>query len=170
MHKYLQLDNFFSDPDSIRTLALQSSYRPRQSHEYFEGLRSPQIYTIDHGLHTSICNRILIEYYGSSARGVKYTASTFFHKTQASDRMDTQWLNDRVHRDRAIIAGIVYLTPNAPVGIGTQTYTEDTGQPDIVMGNRYNRLVVYPANCLHSAMDLGDDRLTVLFFLEAIEA
>ena len=50
----------------------------------------------------------------------------------------------------------IYLNPNAPVECGTQTYLQidDKYVPDIKMGNVYNRLIVYPANYWHSAIEL----------------
>jgi hypothetical protein len=171
MNKYIQIDNFLSDPDHVRKLALRASYRPRRPDEYFEGLRSEQVHAIDHQLHSEVSSRIITEYYGVTSVGVNYVASMFFHKTSTSDLTDTQWLNDRVHTDLSILSAIVYLTPNADLGLGTQTYTKIDGlyQPDIVMGNQYNRLVVYPGSAPHSAINLADDRLTLLFFLESIE-
>jgi len=173
--KTIQVDHFFDDPDELRTLALSLDYRSRSSSEYYEGQRSAQLHTINASLHASICSRIITEYYGYSADGVSYTASTFFHKTLASDTLDTQWLHDRVHVDSAILTGIVYLNPSAPITAGTQTYASINGElvPDIIMGNRYNRLVVYPADQPHSAVSLtgysdSDARLVMLFFLEAI--
>ena len=171
MNKYIQIDNFFSDPDDIRTLALQQQYRHRRSDEYFEGQRTQHVHTIDSQLHSYVCSRIITEYYGVSSVGINYTASVFFHKTSTSDLMDTQWINDRVHTDLSILSAIVYLTPNASIDTGTQTYTSINGEyvPDIVMSNCYNRLVVYPGNRAHSAITLADDRLTLLFFLESID-
>jgi hypothetical protein len=173
--KTIQIDKFFDDPDSLRALALSLDYRSRSSSEYWEGQRSAQLHTINSSLHASVCSRIITEYYGYRAEHARYVASTFFHKTRASDTLDTQWLTDRVHTDSAILTGIVYLTPDAPISAGTQTYASIAGQyvPDIVMGNRYNRLVVYPADQPHSAMALTGDsdrdlRLVLLFFLESI--
>ena len=173
--KTIQVDNFFDDPDSLRRLALSLDYRSRSGSEYYEGQRSAQLHTVNADLHASICSRIITEYYGYSADHATYTASTFFHKTLATDTADTQWLNDRVHVDSAILTGIVYLNPSAPISAGTQTYARIDGSyvPDIIMGNRYNRLVVYPADQPHSAMaltgrDHSDARLVLLFFLEAI--
>jgi hypothetical protein len=173
--KIIQVDKFFDNPDSLRALALSLDYRSRSSSEYYEGQRSQQLHTINASLHADVCSRIITEYYGYRADRVTYTASTFFHKTLARDTTDTQWLNDRVHTDSAILTGIVYLNPSAPISSGTQTYARIDGSyvPDIVVGNRYNRLVVYPADQPHSAVSLtgqdeSDARLVLLFFLESI--
>jgi hypothetical protein len=173
--KTIILDNFFDNPDSVRGMALSLDYRKRTSTEFFEGVRSEHLHKVSPDFYNSVCSRIIIEYYGEN--NYAYEASVFFHKTEASDKADIQWLTDKVHTDDlAIITGIVYLTPNAPISAGTQTYqkTSEGYIPDIVMGNRYNRLILYPAKTPHSAMDLFgnnyDCRLVMLFFLERISA
>tara|TARA_R110000787_G_scaffold184096_2_gene295891 strand:+ start:59 stop:580 length:522 start_codon:yes stop_codon:yes gene_type:complete len=167
--KTLTLNNFFDNPDDIKNLALSLDYRSRDVDEYFEGVRSPMIKEIDINLYDNTCSKILLEYYGKQP--LSYNADLFFHQTKDEDKKDTQWLNDRVHTDKGQIAGIIYLTPNAPTDCGTQTYLKIDGKyvPDIKMGNVYNRLIVYPSNFYHSAINLFGDgiynRLVILFFL-----
>ncbi len=167
--KTITLDNFFSNPKEIRNLALSLSYRKRYDDEYFEGIRSSMIKEINEDLYKNVCDKILIEYYGKSP--VNYNADVFFHQTNENDKKDNQWLNDKVHTDNGIIAGIIYLTPGAPIECGTQTYLKKDYKyiPDIKMGNVFNRLIVYPSNYYHSAINLfGNDqynRLVMLFFL-----
>ena len=171
--KTVIIDNFFSDPDLVRKFALSLDYVPRTDKEYFEGVRSKPIFDIDKEFYYDVCSRILVHYFRPG--NYDYKASIFFHQTKNNDKQDTQWINDKIHIDKSsIIAGVLYLTPNAPIGCGTQTYTKinDEYVTDIVMGNQYNRLVIYPAKQPHSAMDLfGNDnmnRLVMLFFLEDI--
>jgi len=167
--KTITLNNFFDNPDDIRNLALSLKYRNRNIDEYFEGIRSHMIKEIDINLYNDTCNKILSEYFGKQP--LSYNAELFFHQTKDDDKKDTQWLNDKIHTDKGQIAGIIYLTPNAPIDCGTQTYLkiDDKYVPDIKMGNVYNRLIVYPSNYYHSAMNLfGDNthnRLVMLFFL-----
>jgi len=167
--KTITLDNFFNNPEEIRNLALSLNYRKRNDDEYFEGIRSHMIKEINEDLYKNVCDKILTEYYGKSP--VSYNADVFFHQTNENDKKDTQWLNDKVHTDNGMIAGIIYLTPGAPIECGTQTYLkkDDKYIPDIKMGNVFNRLIVYPSNYYHSAINLfGDDkynRLVMLFFL-----
>ena len=171
--KAIILDNFFDNPDQIRQMALSLDYRKRTEMEFFEGIRSNNLYDIDQKFYNDVCSRLILEYYGKN--NYSYEASLFFHKTFSSDKTDSQWTSDRVHTDHtATVAGIVYLNPNAPISCGTQTYqsTLNGYVPDIVMSNQYNRLIMYPAKVPHSAMDLfgsaDDCRLVMLFFLEKI--
>jgi len=173
--KTLIIDNFLEDPDKIRKFALSLDYRKRNECENFEGMRGPLIKEININMHNKICNKIIFEYYRK--KPVSFVADLQFHKTQEIDKKDPQFMYHRVHQDKGVIAGMVYLTPNAPINCGTQTYQEiiinKKYEPDIIMGNIYNRLVLYPAEYFHSAIDyFGNDkhnRLVMLFFLMEIK-
>lgn len=167
--KTITLNNFFSNPNDVRNFAMSLDYRKRNNNEYFEGVRSLMIKKLNANLYNSVCSKIFDEYYGKQPKS--FSADLFFHKTTDNDKKDSQWIDDKVHTDYGIIAGIIYLTPEAPIDCGTQTYLkiDDKYIPDIKMGNVYNRLIVYPSNYYHSAMNLfGDEnnnRLVILFFL-----
>ena len=76
-----------------------------------------------------------------------------------------------IHKDDDMtIAGVFYLTPNAPVDSGT-TLFNDLNEPLDVIGNVYNRLVLYNANKYHKSSkyfgsDLFTGRLTQVFFIK----
>ena len=165
-------DNFLEKPEDIIDLSKKITYRPRNNQEYFEGLRSHPIHLIDENLHKYISNKIITTYYGEGT--FKYNASIFLHKTQESDLEDKQWLEDKIHTDSGLLAGIIFLTENAPINCGTQTYRKEKNSYhiDVVMGNVYNRLILYPANYYHSASNFfgagSRTRLTLLFFLNNI--
>jgi hypothetical protein len=169
--KVLVVDNFLDNPDEVRRLALKQKYKKRKKNQHFEGMRSCLVKDIDSNLADEICRKIISNYY--CINNFEYKADLFFHKTRLKDKEDTQWKNDRVHKDEGIVAGLIYLTPNAPLHTGTQTFvynkSDDTFYTDIVMSNLYNRLVMYPCNVSHSAMNyFGDDknsRLVLLFWL-----
>jgi hypothetical protein len=82
------------------------------------------------------------------------------------------------HRDEADWAGVLYLTPDAPLESGTGFYHESKdGEFDLVnaIGNVYNRLILYRGDLLHSSMLPGfgttieDSRLTQVFFFKTSE-
>ena len=74
----MTLNNFFSNPDEIRSLALSLNYRNRNEDENFEGVRSPLIKNVDIDLHNNTCYKIFSEYYGKQP--TSYNAELFFHK------------------------------------------------------------------------------------------
>lgn len=170
--KKVIVDNFFNDPDSVREYALSLDYRKRNSGEFFEGMRSPPLHQINRSMYELICNKVIDNYFGSVRYA--YEAYVYFHKTSEEDKEDPNWkdINERVHTDDMLTAAIIYLTPDAPMNCGTQTYQliDNKFVPDIIMSNRYNRMISYSGAEYHSAMDFfgsGDSsRLVVLFFLK----
>lgn len=73
-----------------------------------------------------------------------------------------------IHSDNCDYAGVLYLTPNAPVESGTNFF-ENNNLIDSI-GNKFNRAIFYKANQLHSSnlSGFGDSantgRLTQVFF------
>ena len=81
-----------------------------------------------------------------------------------------------VHRDAEIyrLAGLVYLTPDAPLDGGTLFYREN-GPGDFevtdVVSNQYNRLVLFDTQIPHKSnryfgQGKADGRLTMPFFVD----
>jgi len=173
--KTLVLDNFFENPSDIREYALSLEYNKRNQNQYFEGIRTNNLKILNNEFYNSVCKKIIQIYYSKDIN--EFDANLFFHQTSQEDELDSQWINDKVHRDiESIVAGIVYLSPNAPIECGTRTYVNvnNTFVPDIIMGNVYNRLILYPAKNFHSASNFfgkvknKDNRLVLLFFLNHI--
>ena len=171
--KTIMVDNFFDDPDAVRKFALTLDYQPRQPHQFFEGIRSKPLHEINIDFYNEVCSKIILEYYGHA--NYEYEGPIYFHQTREQDKEDSQWLKDKVHQDKAVTAGIIFLSPDAPMDCGTQTYRKinDEYFPDVVMSNKYNRLIAYNAQEYHSAMNLFGEgeqsRLCMLFFLEKIK-
>ena len=149
--KTMIIDNFLPNADWLVNYSTSLEFRRRGEGEYFEGERSGEL----HAERKQI-------------KDFNYNADLYFHKTSEVDLQDSQWLHDRIHTDKGMIAGLIYLTKNAPLDCGTQTY-HNSLKPDIVMGNRYNRLVVYPCEKEHSAMNYFNTRLVLLFWLNGLE-
>ena len=91
-----------------------------------------------------------------------------------------------IHQDgNPVLAGVIYLDNNPAPDTGTCFYThKETGwdggtkKPDSievligsdfkrtsVIENKFNRMIMYNANLVHSAEGAGTDRLTVSFFV-----
>lgn len=173
--KTLILNNFFQNPDNIREYALSLKYTKRNQDQYFEGIRTNNLKILNNGFYNDVCKKIIEIYFGKNIN--EFDANLFFHQTSEEDKLDSQWIDDKIHRDiESVVAGIVYLSPNAPIECGTRTYVNinNTFVPDIIMGNVYNRLIIYPAKSFHSASNFfgkvknKDNRLVLLFFLNNI--
>jgi len=173
------IDNFYSNPDAVRNFALGQTFDVTGN---YPGARTVTFLTED--VKDSI--RGIVSPHGGKV--IEWFAqdgfSGSFQLTTASDR---SW----IHTDHYNTwAGVCYLTPNAPIQGGTGLYRhkatgayfekEMDGKPyesqDMtkwelvdVIGNKYNRLVLYRSNMFHSSMNYfgsgpEDGRLFQLFF------
>ena len=172
--KSIVVDNFFEDPYSVVKLAKEQTYYPRNSDQYFEGIRTPDLKEINLDFYNFVLTKIVYSYFDSRF-DYKIDGHMNFHRLGVNDRSDPQWINDKVHRDKTVTSTVIYLTPEAPMTSGTQIYREEENTkyiPDIIVHNKFNRMITFPGPLPHSAMDIigGDeDRLTLLFFLLNIE-
>ena len=99
--------------------------------------------------------------------------SSFFHiSTERSKGGYCDW-QDRFHKDFLPCAGLVYLTPDAPLDAGTSILDSDRSQ-FINIDNKYNRLLVYdgynihgPSNFFGNTKECG--RMTLVFFIHERE-
>lgn len=79
-----------------------------------------------------------------------------------------------VHSDDAAWAGVLYLTPDAPLDSGTGIFRETDGEFELIdaVANVYNRLIIYRGTDLHSSLKSGfgntpiTGRLTQVFFFD----
>jgi len=170
------VDDFYTNPDSVRAFALQQAFEMTGN---YPGRRTKSFLTED----VKDVIQHLIRPHGGQvtdwcARD-GFTGS--FQVTTATDR---SW----IHSDRFNgWAGVCYLTPNAPHTAGTGLFrhkatgqyehvTTDHEAQDMtkwdrfdVIGNKYNRLVLYRGNLFHMSLDYfgatpDDGRLFQLFF------
>ena len=76
-----------------------------------------------------------------------------------------------VHKDDTQWAGVLYLTPDAPVDAGTVIF-DDNENLVTMIGNVYNRLVIYRGDLYHRSLEPGfgdcleNGRLTQVFFFD----
>ena len=180
MPSFLVVDNFYADPNSVRSFALQ---QPLTAHpKNHKGIRSDNTYRFpglkerfEQLLGTKITNW---ERYGTNG---------CFQINIAGDQAV-------YHNDGQTYAGVLFLTPGAPGSAGTKFYRSLSGvrKPDAsnhdevfrggfydstrfeqldVVGNVYNRLVLFDAKLIHAAdtyfgQTNNDGRLIQLFFFD----
>jgi len=171
--KSIVTDSFFEDPYSIIEIAKQQPYYKRNEDQYFEGVRTPNMRNIDSEFFNKIATSLVYNYFDKT-KVYAIEGSLYFHKHSASDAIDPNWLYGRIHKDKAVVSSIVYLTPDLPMHYGTEIYREVDGKyvSDISFHNKFNRLIQFPSELPHCAMNMPDtsqERLTLLFFLEKIE-
>jgi glycosyltransferase involved in cell wall biosynthesis len=179
----LVVDDFYADPDAVRRLAIGSEFGATPA--YHKGQRTTDTYRPDHvreALEALLDKRITKWDYGTN--GV-------FQFCTAEDQLV-------YHCDDQQYAAVVYLAPDAPPEAGSSFYRHrdtkrrsasqdpavmkalfsrgfyDRTQFEVVdvVGNIYNRLVVWNARLIHAAsayfgQGLEDARLFQMFFFDA---
>jgi hypothetical protein len=179
--KLFVVDNFYSDPDTVRNIALSMEFNADL--RYYKGLRSNQFYRgveLKETFETIIGEKI--------TNWDEHGFNGCFQITTAEDPQV-------YHCDMQKWAGVLYLTPNAPVESGTRLHrhkqtglshgTEanigeafaggffDSTKFDTTANasNVYNRLILMDSKSIHSAGTyFGNSketgRLVQLFFFD----
>ena len=180
--RFLVVDNFYKNPESIRNFALSLNFNEHKA--YHKGKRTDECYRFPG----------LKEAFEKALGGVKitnwekYGTNGCFQHCVAGDQLV-------YHCDTQQYAGIIYLTPDAPQQTGTSFYRSqytkkmkvsehehsivfrngylDPTEFDLVdtIGNVYNRLVLFDAQLIHAASEyfgntLKNSRLFQLFFFD----
>lgn len=177
-------DNFYKNPDEVRNYALTREFEEGGLGRGYIGRRTPKQYLFT-GLKESF----------EEIMGKKITR---WEEYGMNGRFQSCWAGEPLvyHCDSQKYAGMLYLTPDAPFETGTAMYAHratrvrHNSHPDImkcfhgnnldrthyqavdVVGNVYNRLVIFDAGMLHAASEyfghtLENSRLWQMFFFDA---
>jgi hypothetical protein len=151
------IDNFLDKPDLVRSSVLELPFKNTGT---YPGSRTD---AADYDYQDMIRSKIepLI---GSK---IKFRRDRDCFRFQLCLKNDSTW----IHKDGVEWAGVLFLTPNAPINSGTGIYNEDKKLVTMI-GNVYNRLVLYRGTLYHRSMipGFGDcvksGRLTQVFFFD----
>jgi Family of unknown function (DUF6445) len=168
--EYLAIDGFYSNVDEVRKFALSQEFAQKGN---YPGRRTASFLNDD----TKILLSSLIKPFSGNITSWGDENSGAFQYTTSYDR---SWIHVD---DSANWAGVVYLTPDAPVSAGTGLFRSkvnglrtwrkfehtdkenenaehiinsvDYTKWDIVdrIGNIYNRLILYRGDLLHVSLD-----------------
>ena len=183
--KSVVIDSFFSDPDIIRRWALGEKFyntkelteitsKVTKAENYFPGLRTLPLTQLKSPYSELILNNVVrIGRHVFGIQGNLDIVASF----QLTTEKDYDMAN--IHTDtsgdpRIALAGVIYLTPNAPLDTGTSLYTQPPHGLTDTVGNVYNRLVLYNANTYHRANryfgdDMENGRLTLACFIRKVD-
>jgi len=180
------VDNFYTDPDAIRKFALEQDYQINHDGEQgYIGTRTEKQF-----LFPGLKERFEQIMGHTITRWQEHGMNGRFQYCKAGEPLV-------YHCDLQTWAGMLYLTPNAPYNTGTSTYAlkntniRHLSHPDIyscfkpgsrnfdrtpfetvdVLGNVYNRLVIFNAGYLHAASEYfgftpENSRLWQMFFFD----
>ena len=181
------VDNFYDNPDEIRKFALKQEFGDESVITGFVGRRT--------------FNQFLFPGLKEAFESVMGKKITKWEEHGMNGRFQICWSGERLvyHCDSQRWGGMIYLTPNAPFQCGTTLYADkknrartyyDPGwddywantpgdchldrtpfEPVDVLGNVYNRLVIFDASCIHSASEYfgtnkENARLWQMFFFD----
>ena len=166
------IDNFYTNPDGVRSFALQQSFDVKGN---FPGARTKPYITDD------VKNAIQHWMYFAGKVTNWFEDSGYTGSFQIATASDRTW----IHSDHYNMwAGVCYLTPDAPYTSGTALYRhKSTGlhrrtENDLgegydytkwdqfdTIGNKYNRLIIYRGDLFHASLDyFGHDLFTGRLF------
>jgi hypothetical protein len=175
------VDNFYEKPDEVREFALKCDFKSNPL--YYKGKRTHETYKFN-GLKERFEEIINCKITNWN----KYETNCCFQYCTEEDKLV-------YHCDNQEYAGVLFLTPDAPVETGTcllrSKHTKkmkvsieeesivfakgflDSSEFDFVdkVGNVYNRLVLFDSRCIHAASEyfgdsLENSRLFQLFFFD----
>lgn len=181
------VDNFYEKPDEVRKFAMNIEYFEGGIGRGFIGRRSKEQY-----LFPGLKERF------EEIMGKKITG---WEGYDMNGRFQVAWAGEPLvwHCDSQQWGGMLYLTPEAPYQCGTTLYAHkktrartyyDKGwdaawvdvpgdchldgtpwEPVDVLGNVYNRLVIFDASCIHSASEyfgtvMENARMWQMFFFD----
>jgi len=173
------VDDFYNNPDDVRTFALAQEFKVIGN---FPGMRTDSFINDST---KELLQKILQPHAGLITKwdAVEGLTGSF----ELATSLERSW----IHTDHFNTwAGIIYLTPNAPLSGGTGMFshkatntryesgvnyegeTQDITKWNLVdrIGNVYNRLALYRSDMYHTSLDYfgknkEDGRLFQLFFL-----
>jgi len=153
------IDNFLDYPDKVRESILQI---PFETTGIFPGYRSDAA-DIDYQQMVKLKLKKIIE------KDIKFRRDRDCFRFQLCLDGVESW----IHKDDTEWAGVLYLTPDAPIDSGTGIFNQDK-ELITMIGNVYNRLVLYRGNLLHRSIVSGfgdsvyNGRLTQVLFFDTI--
>jgi hypothetical protein len=112
------VDNFFETPTLIRDFALSCEFPG--SRGYHPGIRTNQIHEINPNLFHYINKKLFYLFFDEKHDSVEWRVESQFQLTSA--KYEEGWAHTDSSELNWDIAGVVYLTPNAPVEAGTTIY------------------------------------------------
>jgi hypothetical protein len=127
----LSISKFFKEPDKIRDWALSLDYTSSETGDW-PGVRSKALHEIDAEWADVFFSKFLSSYYNFHlGDDVRFNVQAHFQKLtpHKNQRCNQGW----THMDNnTVLAGLVYLTPNANKDAGTSLFVLDEGKDAVI--------------------------------------
>lgn len=118
------IDNFYENPDAIRKFALTQKYKFRHEEGnigyVYPGCRTKDLYELDKSLQEKVLKKLISVFHISEHDRMQWAVSSSFQI------VSEQYQHGVIHTDNnTIFAGVLYLTPNAPLDSGTSIFRKN---------------------------------------------
>jgi hypothetical protein len=115
------LENFYEDPDAVRTFALSQKYQYRHQMKnagyVFPGGRTKDISLINKPLFEKVSNKIISLFHNPENELMRWQITTSFQS------VSEDYGRGVIHTDgNTVFAAVLYLTPDAPLDSGTSLF------------------------------------------------
>lgn len=119
------VDNFYDNPDAIRKFALAQQYKFRHEEGdigyVYPGCRTKDLYDLDSALQEKVLKKLVSVFHIPEHDSMRSAISSSFQSVSEIYKQSV------IHTDNnTIFAGVLYLTPNAPLKSGTSLYRKNT--------------------------------------------
>jgi hypothetical protein len=117
------VNDFYESPDEIRRFALTQKFQyckaPEEKYGW-PGCRTKDISILDNSLYQKVCSKIISLFHNFEHDLMRWEITTSFQLV--SKRFE----KGLIHKDgNVVFAGIIYLSPNAPLDSGTSIYRQN---------------------------------------------
>ncbi len=115
------VEDFYEDPDAVRTFALSQKYKFRKQIKdadyVFPGCRTKDLSLINRPLFEKVSQKINALFHNAKHDHMRWSITTSFQSVSA------EYGQGVIHRDHnTVFAAVLYLTPDAPLDAGTSLY------------------------------------------------
>lgn len=118
------VDNFYENPDAIRKFALAQQYKFRHEEGdigyVYPGCRTKDLHSLDSALQAKVLKKLISVFHIHEHDRMQWAISSSFQSVSEIYKQGV------IHTDtNTIFAGVLYLTPNAPLNSGTSLYRKN---------------------------------------------
>jgi len=126
------ISDFYENPDEIRKYALQQKYTYRHEMKddvgyVYPGSRTKELRELSQSLYEKVCKKLISVFHIPEHDVMQWQIKTSFQIVEA------EYGSGLIHQDQnTVFAGVLYLTPNAPLEGGTSLFRKNATYDDEV--------------------------------------
>jgi len=152
------IEDFYENPDEIRKFALKQKFsycHELKNIDYvYPGCRTKELFELDRNLYEKVCKKLVSVFHNTQHDNMRWAISTSFQVVEAKFERGV------LHQDpNTIFAGVIYLTPDAPIAAGTslfkpnKSYSEKKYQAALKLNDENFRANLPVSTDYHSMFD-----------------